>query len=116
MNKAFEPNEQAIIVHARPNKRTETLLSGMYVEARVKVDNANVKALPVDAIVSNGSDHYIFVTTGKNVFKKISVSIGASDLGYVEVKTIDKVPVSAKVVIKGAYYLFSELTKGSGEE
>ena len=44
------------------------------------------------------------------------VNIGATDLGYTEVKAIDEVPANAKVVIKGAYYLLSELTKGSGEE
>ncbi len=116
MNKAFEPNEQAIIIHAKINQNTETLLSGMYVEARVKIDDINTKALPAQAIVNNGSEHYIFVTTGKNVFKQIRVAIGATDLGYVEVKNIDEIPAHAKVVTKGAYYLLSELTKGSGEE
>ena len=88
----------------------------MYVEARVKIDNTNTTALPTDAIVNNGNDHFIFVATGKNTFQQIKVNIGASDLGYTEVKVIDKIPANAKVVIKGAYYLLSELTKGSGEE
>jgi cobalt-zinc-cadmium efflux system membrane fusion protein len=44
------------------------------------------------------------------------VNIGASDLGHTEVKVIDEIPANAKIVIKGAYYLLSELTKGSREE
>lgn len=116
INKAFEPNEQAVLVHAKINETTETLLPGMYVEARVKIDNSNTTALPTDAIVNNGNDHFIFVTTGKNTFQQIKVTIGATDLGYTEVKAIDEIPANAKVVIKGAYYLLSELTKGSGEE
>jgi len=116
INKAFEPNEQAVLVHAKINETTETLLPGMYVEARVKIDNNNTTALPTEAIVNNGNDHYIFVSTGKNTFQQIKVTIGTSDLGFTEVKVIDKVPDNARVVIKGAYYLLSELTKGSGEE
>ncbi len=113
INKAFEPNEQAIIVHAKINETTETLLPGMYVEARVKIDNTNTTALPTQAVVNNGNDYFIFVTTTKNTFKQIKITTGATDMGYTEVKTIDKVPTNAKVVIKGAYYLLSELTKGS---
>lgn len=116
INKAFEPNEQAVLVHAKINETTETLLPGMYVEARVKIDNTKAMALPTDAIVSNGDEHYIFIQTGKNAFKQIRVNIGASDMGYTEVIPIDEVAETAKVVTKGAYYLLSELTKGSGEE
>lgn len=116
INKAFEPNEQAVLVHAKINETTETLLPGMYVEARVKIDNIKAMALPADAIVSNGDEHYIFIKTEKNSFKEIRVNIGASDMGYTEVIPIDEVSQTDKVVIKGAYYLLSELTKGSGEE
>ncbi len=116
INKAFEPNEQAVLVHAKINETTETLLPGMYVEARVKIDNTKAMALPADAIVNNGDEHYIFIQTEKNTFKEIRVNIGAADMGYIEVIPIDEVAQTDKVVIKGAYYLLSELTKGSGEE
>jgi cobalt-zinc-cadmium efflux system membrane fusion protein len=116
INRAFEPNEQAVLVHAKINETTETLLPGMYVEARVKIDNTNTTALPSEAIVNNGDEHFIFVEKNKNTFQQIKVQTGASDMGYTEVKPIDEVNPNAKVVIKGAYYLLSELTKGSGEE
>lgn len=116
INKAFEPNEQAVLVHAKLNATTETLLPGMYVEARVKIDNVQTTALPSDAIVNNGDEHFIFIETQKNTFQQIKVNIGSTDLGYTEVLPIDTIQSNAKVVIKGAYYLLSELTKGSGEE
>lgn len=116
INKAFEPNEQAVLVHAEINETTETLLPGMYVEARVKIDTNNTTALPTEAIVNNGNDHFIFVSKGKNTFQQIKVTIGTSDMGFTEVKVIDPIPEEAKVVIKGSYYLLSELTKGSGED
>ncbi|HEX9150873.1 MAG TPA: efflux RND transporter periplasmic adaptor subunit [Flavobacterium sp.] len=116
INKAFEPSEQAVLVHAKINEITETLLPGMYVEARIKIDNIQTKALPSEAIVSNGNDHFIFVSTARNTFQQIKVNTGATDIGYTEVKVIDDIDPNAKVVIKGAYYLLSELTKGSAEE
>jgi cobalt-zinc-cadmium efflux system membrane fusion protein len=116
INRAFEPNEQAVLVHAKINETTETLLPGMYVEARVRINNDQTTALPSEAIVNNGDEHFIFVEKTKNTFQQIKVQTGASDMGYTEVKPIDEVSPNAKVVIKGAYYLLSELTKGSGEE
>lgn len=116
INRAFEPNEQAVLVHAKINETTETILPGMYVEARVTINNDQTAALPTEAIVNNGDEHFIFVQKTKNSFQQIKVSIGASDMGYTEVKTIDEVNPNAKIVTKGAYYLLSELTKGSGEE
>lgn len=116
INRAFEPNEQAVLVHAKINETTETLLPGMYVEARVKINKEQTTVLPSEAIVNNGDEHFIFVEKTKNTFQQIKVQTGASDMGYTEVKPIDEVSSNAKVVIKGAYYLLSELTKGSGEE
>lgn len=116
INKAFESNEQAVLVHAEMNEVTETLLPGMYVEARVKINNLETDALPSEAIVNNGDEHFIFIESSKNTFQQIKVNIGASDIGYTEIIPIDELKPNAKVVIKGAYYLLSELTKGNGEE
>ena len=116
LNKSFEDNQQAIIAHAKIEGQTETLLPGMYVEARIQIDNYKTSALPNDAIVNNGDEHYIYIETSKNHYKQIAVTIGVSDMGFTEIKPLEEIPVNAKVVIKGAYYLLSQLTKGSGEE
>lgn len=47
-------------------------------------------------------------------FKAIEVVPGTTDLGYTEVKFVEKIPTDAKIVIKGAFYLLSA-TKGGGE-
>lgn len=115
LNKAFEDNQQAIIAHAKIEEKTETLLPGMYVEARVQIDNYKTNALPNDAIVNNGDEHFIYIETSKNHYKQIAVKTGATDMGYTEITPLDELPPNAKIVIKGAYYLLSQLTKGSGE-
>jgi membrane fusion protein, heavy metal efflux system len=88
----------------------------MYVEARIQIDNYKTNALPNDAVVSNGDEHYIYVQTTKNHYKQIAVTKGVSDIGFTEIKPLEEIPANAKVVTKGAYYLLSQLTKGSGEE
>ena len=115
LNKSFEDNQQAIIAHAKIEEQTETLLPGMYVEARIQVDNYKTSALPDEAIVSNGDEHYIYIETKKNHYKQIAVKTGVSDMGFTEILPLDEIPFGAKVVTKGAYYLLSQLTKGEGE-
>lgn len=119
INKAFEDNQQAVIAHAKIEDITETLLSGMFIEARIQIDNYSALTLPTDAIVSNGNEHYIFVQSSGsgniNTYKMVSVRIGASDMGFTEIATVGDISSEKKVVVKGAYYLLSELTKGEGE-
>ena len=116
LNKSFEDNQQAILAHAKIEGQTETLLPGMYVEARIQIDNYKTTALPSDAVVSNGDEHYIYIEVKKNHYKQIAVKIGVSDMGFTEILPLEEIPAGAKIVIKGAYYLLSQLTKGSGEE
>ncbi|MBN9385489.1 MAG: efflux RND transporter periplasmic adaptor subunit [Chitinophagaceae bacterium] len=116
LDKAFQDNQQAIIAHARIAERTETLLPGMYVEARIQIDRSHAAALPDEAIVSNGDDHFIYLEKGPRRYRQMAVRVGAKDLGYTEVIPLEDLPRDARIVTKGAYYLLSEATKGSGEE
>lgn len=47
-------------------------------------------------------------------FKAVEVVPGTTDMGYTEVKIIGELPVDAKIVVKGAFYLLSA-SKGGGE-
>jgi cobalt-zinc-cadmium efflux system membrane fusion protein len=116
LDKAFQDNQQAIVAHARIGEKTETLLPGMYVEARIQVDRYEAMALPDAAVVSNGDDHFIYLETGPRTYQQLAVRTGASDLGYTEIVPLSDLPKGARIVTKGAYYLLSEATKGSSEE
>ena len=115
MNKAFERDQQAIIVHATLDDTAEELLPGMFIEALIMTDSTQAWSLPSEAVVSNGDEHFIFVEDGPSTFKQVQVRTGASELGYTEIVLLGELPADAKVVLKGAYYLLGELTKGSGE-
>ncbi|HVU58474.1 MAG TPA: efflux RND transporter periplasmic adaptor subunit [Puia sp.] len=116
LDKAFQDNQQAIIAHAKIGEKTETLLPGMYVEARIQVDKYQALALPDAAVVSSGDDHFIYLETAPRTYRQVAVRTGASDLGYTEIVPLSELPKGARIVTRGAYYLLSEATKGSSEE
>ncbi|MEO7080056.1 MAG: HlyD family efflux transporter periplasmic adaptor subunit, partial [Flavobacteriales bacterium] len=115
VNKAFESDRQAVRVHAKLDDNGEELMPGMYIEALIMTDSTTAWSLPTDAIVSNGDEHSIFVESSPSTFNQMAVRIGASELGYTEVMPLQPIGPDAKVVVKGAYYLLSELTKGTAE-
>jgi membrane fusion protein, heavy metal efflux system len=115
INKAFEDGQQAVIAHAKIESVTETLLSGMFIEARINIDDSTTNTLPTEAVVSNGNEHFIFVEHETNSYKQVAVRVGATDQGFTEIIPLEEVAQQQKIVVTGAYYLLSELTKGEGE-
>jgi len=115
INKAFEDNTQTVIAHARIKDADDNLLPGMFIDARIQVDDYKTMALPNDAIVSNGNDHFIYAEDDPNTFRQIQVKIGTTDMGFTEIAPMDEINDSSRIVINGAYYLLSQLTKGEGE-
>lgn len=136
INKSFESENKAVIVHAVINDSGRNkLIPGMYVSALIKVGNEQVTAVPVDAVVRSESKEYIFIvdekagstkaeTTEKKAqpdenetaFKMTEVITGVSELGYIQITTLDKIPDDAKVVTKGAFYILSKAKGGAEEE
>jgi cobalt-zinc-cadmium efflux system membrane fusion protein len=139
INKSFSNESKTVAVHAKINPSdAKDLISGMYVAANINITNQTVQALPKDAIVRNGDKYYIYIQEApqeealkakevKNIhkegeekghnevhFKAIEVVPGTTDLGYTEVKLVEEIPVDAKIVIKGAFYLLAT-SKGGGE-
>ncbi len=115
VNKAFEDNTQAVIAHAKINDVEDNLLPGMFIEARIQIDDYKTMSLPDAAIVSNGDEHYIYVEHEKNIFHQVQIEIGTNDMGFTEIIPLQKIDISDKIAITGAYYLLSQLTKGEGE-
>lgn len=115
VNRAFENDQQAVLVHARITDKTHDLLPGMFVQAIIAIDSTAALSLPNEAIVNNGDDHFIYVEHQPNVFAQLQVRIGTSELGFTEIIPMSPLAADARVVVKGAYYLLSELTKGTGE-
>jgi cobalt-zinc-cadmium efflux system membrane fusion protein len=134
INKSFSNESKTVAVHAKIDPAdAKGLIPGMYVSANINITNTTVPALPKDAVVRNADKYFVFVqeedhaekheekATEKGTvhekeihFKAIEVIPGTTDLGFTEVKFVDKIVPDAKIVTKGAFYLLSAL-KGGGE-
>ncbi len=116
IGKALDEQLRAIKVHAEMVSEKSNLLPGMYVEARIILDNQEVAALPEEAITVDRGLYYIFVveeTHGDEVhFKKIQVLRGAEDFGYVEVGPLEPLAGDSQIVTSGAYFLMAQSKKG----
>jgi cobalt-zinc-cadmium efflux system membrane fusion protein len=121
IGKKFEQNPKAVHVHAEIENKEDFLIPGMYITGRIKTGDNEVKALPESAIIEEGGMPYIFVmeTEGDNssdwIFRAVEIRTGLSEDGWVEIKLLEPLPDSARVAWNNAYYLVSEMKKGSTE-
>lgn len=132
LGKAFDREKKAMVTHAEIDNKQGGLLPGMYVDARIVTNSDVVRALPEEAIVTDGGLQYIFVhrpiseaehnhlhAAGEDhgheyVFEKMEVNTGASDIGFTEVIPVEPLGPETRVVTAGAYYLMAEMKKGEG--
>jgi len=122
IGKTFETDPKALHVHADVSNEDNELLPGMYVEGRIVQDEKMAYAVPEEAIIQEGEQSFIFILDedgekeeNKMKFKRIPVTVGVTDLGFVEVNLPAGVNQDVKVVTKGAYTLSSEMVKGELE-
>lgn len=130
INQSFENENKSVIVHAKINNTGSIkLLPGMYVSALINVGNQTVQAVPVDAVVSAEGKQYIFMVMGEEEkkkadgkpekriqFKKVEITTGVTELGYIEITPLEEIPKDAKIVAKGAFYVLSKAGGGEEEE
>ncbi|WP_316813746.1 efflux RND transporter periplasmic adaptor subunit [Pedobacter heparinus] len=123
INKSFENDSKGVVVHAVIKKPGASLIPGMYVTGLIGVGTAMSNALPVDAVVRAEGKEFIFIVDSAAEaahqkdhaeeensvhFKKVEVTTGVAELGYVQVNPLQKLPADVKVVTKGAFYLQSK--------
>ena len=123
ISNTFEPETKAIAVHAEVQGDKHGLIDGMSITALISLDQATVDALPVDAFVNYQGQDFIFIEAEKPAsdtlhpeekedifFKKIPVRRGTTDIGYSEVTFLEEIPDTAKIVMKGAFFLMAKMT------
>lgn len=122
IGKTFESDPKAIEILADIENKDKNLLPGMYVEGRIVQGEKSGYAVPEEAIVKEGEQSYIFIVDedeapeeNRMKFKRIPVSTGLNDLGFVEVNLPAEIAKNVKIVTSGAYTLSSEMVKGELE-
>ena len=144
IGKTFENETKSVAVHADILNEKQMLIPGMYVNALIDIGSNSVDALPIEAIIKAEGREFIFVleeegaeekepahdekeghlhddgdkheeAEGKEYhFQRIEVKSGTSQLGYVQVTPLQPLAAGQNIVVKGAYYLQSHLTKSEG--
>lgn len=99
-------------VHCHFEKYDRRLVPGMFMNAEIELQNANVTAVPDDAVVKWENKHYIFVSAGNDKFIMTPVETGTSNGGFTEIKTNIG---NKEIVIRNAYTLLMKMKNG-GEE
>lgn len=133
---AFENESKSIPVHATVQGNKSGLIDGMNITAIVSLNDRTTSAVPNEAIVSSEGKDYIFVVTNKKAeeemqedgeiiiksekakntnFEKIEVVKGVSNMGYTAITLVKDIPLNAKIVTKGVFFVNAKLTN-KGEE
>lgn len=106
--------EHTAEVHCHFDRYDKSLLPGMYMNAEIKLNTNLCATLPHDAVVNYEGKDFVFVETGKNIFKLVEVKVGNQDKNALEILNAQDLS-QQKVVTKGAYTLLMKL-KNTAEE
>ena len=126
VGKAFDDDGRTVSVHAHLHDTgpeaaaTAALLPGQYVSARILTGRTPQRTLPEDALVPGGEVSYAYYQVKSDAngstFRRFSLRPGATDQGQIAVRLLDKLSDTTHLVVKGAYFLDAERSKGQGGE
>ncbi len=108
-------DNRSALVHCHFEKRPRQLLPGMFLNAAIELKQAEVTAVPEEAVVRYGKDSYLLEETGDNSFSLLKIQPGSTTNGLVEVSAKDTPLEGKKIIVKNAYPVLS-MMKNSNEE
>jgi cobalt-zinc-cadmium efflux system membrane fusion protein len=110
VGKSIEGNDRTINVHGHLEENLkQQLITGMFVEANIIVSTKKGLAIPVEAVIKEGSKNFVLLldsdSKSKYEFKKVSVKIGEINDQYVELISDGQINAKSTILLKGAYEL-----------
>lgn len=117
VGKSIEEGPKALHVHAEIEGDYENLIVGMYVNARIIVDEKQEQALPEEAFIKDGDKLYIFKVEKHEDFEFEAVEVIEKNRfeGYVSFVFKTKEDSNVEFARSGAYYLMAEMKKSETE-
>ena len=102
--------ERTVRVHCHLEKKDDSLIPGLFFSARIETNNKLVTTLPSEAVVAFENKNYVFVQSEQKPYKykMMAIDIGETEKGFTEVMIPETIK-SAKIVLKGSYYLLGIL-------
>ena len=110
VGKSIEGNDRTINVHGHLDDNIkQKLLTGMFVEAKIKTSSKKGLAIPVDAFLSENDKNFVLLMyKNKNnsySFKKVAVALGEKYGNKVEIIPDNQINASSKILVKGVFDL-----------
>ena len=102
-------SERHVEVHCDFNKRDNSLLPGMFMNAEIITEAREAYALPPGALVNHGGKQYIFTEDGKGRFTMHAVGTGLKQDDMVEILPENEEVLTRPIVTKNAYTLLMQL-------
>lgn len=122
IGKEFENDSRTVSAHAELlGNEKQDLVPGMYVNGLIETGSADAVVIPEPAVIRDKGKDLIFIMDPAQqkhpqevAFTAIEVKKGVTNGGYSEVTPLGKLPANYKVVVKGAYYVISQMNVGKG--
>lgn len=105
INRSLTPDRLSE-VHCDFDNPDKNLFPGMFIDADLSVEEAEVQAVPEESVVSWGNQRFVFTSTGGDQFEMTPVEIGRVYEGFAEVRTDLK---DKQLVTRNAYTLLMKL-------
>lgn len=105
---------KTVNVHGHFEDESQQLKAGMFINAQVLIGEKNVFAVPEEAIIEIDGESFIFKAESDVEFVPVEVTLGNTDNGFVEVKTIVGDDFGINIITKGAHYLKGVLIQKAG--
>jgi RND family efflux transporter MFP subunit len=108
VGKSIEGNDRTINVHGHLDDNIkQKLLTGMFVEAKIKINSKKGLAIPADALISENNKNFVLLRDNdKNntfTFKKVTVTVGEKSERTVEIMLDNQINASSKILVKGVF-------------
>ena len=109
----YRTNSQITLMRAEMKNPDLQFTPGQHAEVFFTSSSDDAIALPVDAVIRDGTGAHVYVQSGNNTFKPQMVKTGAEGFDFVEIT--EGLAEGDTVAVSGAYLLYSEmiLKKGS---
>ncbi len=107
IGKMIEGEKRTVEIHGHLDNNNNTLLEGMYVEAKIITDSTLKPAINSDALVKMDDKYYVLTAQKKDAesyyFSKKEMKIGQEKNGFTEILNASDIPVDTKILTKGAF-------------
>lgn len=110
----FRANSQIVVMRAEINNASNYFKPGMQAQVLVTQSGNPVIAIPVDAVIRDGTGTHVYVETDQNTFVSRMVTTGMEDFDQVEIK--EGLHEGERIAVTGAYLLYSEIVLKKGTD